>query len=120
MALAHPEDIDGGFLQVACALGRGDDYAKGAVGNEAAIEQVERLRDPSRVMVILEGQRFVVELGHRIHVGPLPLGDRYRAHMIVGGAIQMHVAASDESILGVDAEKPIGGVESTCETVGRR
>ena len=74
-----------GHRQVAvsgfCTLSRGDDDSDAAIGNQAAIEQVERLNDIARVQVILHRQRLA-HLCPRIHLRPLALRDGNRSQAV--------------------------------------
>ena len=60
MALAHPQDRDRLFLAVACPLGRRHQDADRAVGNEAAVEHVQRVRHETRPEDVVDGDRFAV------------------------------------------------------------
>src|SRR5258705_4066730 len=45
-----------------------------------------------RALVILDGQRPAIHLGLRVLAGPGTLGDRDRAELPAGGAVDRHVA----------------------------
>src|ERR1019366_8914879 len=89
---------------------RGYDNRQTAVGNQAAIEQMERLDHPSRGMIIGHRHGSVAKLSGGIQVGPIALGYRDRAEMIVGGPVAIHMALGDEGIVGVDAEQAVARV----------
>src|SRR5580704_19134762 len=60
------EDIDGLLLQITRALGRRDDQRTAAIGNDAAIEQVQRRRNHARREHVLNRNEIAI-LGRRIH-----------------------------------------------------
>ena len=68
-----PRRYTGGWRSCARALGRGDDHRDAAVGDEAAVEQVQRLDDPARGVVVLERHR-PPHLRARVHAAPTRAG----------------------------------------------
>src|SRR5712691_10197745 len=75
----HPHDVGGLLLEVARALGGGDDDAGGIVRLHAAVEQVEGLADPSRAEHVLDGDALLQArlgvLGRVLAVGDPHAGD---------------------------------------------
>ncbi|OFV89414.1 MAG: hypothetical protein A3J75_08450 [Acidobacteria bacterium RBG_16_68_9] len=69
-------------------------------------------------MVVSERHWRFAKLRARIPVRPLPLRDGNGAEVVVAGAVEMHMAAGDHRVHGVDAELPVGGVEPAGEPVG--
>src|SRR5579872_7234752 len=120
MSLAHPEQIYRRLLQILRALRRGDDHGASAVGHQTAIVQMERLGDPSRMMIVLQRHRLVVELRLGIAIGPLALLDRDRAELVLRRAVHVHMTPRDEGIVRIDAELPVCGIEPARESVCRR
>src|SRR4051794_35902777 len=74
-------DVHGGLPEVPCTLCRGHDHGDRAVGYEAAVEEVERVDDHPRGLVVLERHRLS-HLRARVHLGPLPLRDGDRAELL--------------------------------------
>ena len=74
---------------------RRDDDRHGAVGLLAAVQQPQRLGDPPRVLVILNGDRLLVEVRLRVVRGVLAVGHRDRTEVAAGRAGQVHVALGD-------------------------
>ena len=107
VALSHAPDVGGRGLEVAGAFCRRHDRADGAVGDEAAVEQVERFHDPAGVVVVLERQGLA-HGGVGVVDGVASLGDGDAAEVVVGDAEALHVASGGERVGGV------GAVEAEC------
>ena len=97
-ALRHPEHVPAGAVQVARALGRRHDDRDSAVGDEAAVEQMERLGDPARVVMILHRHRRF-HLGPGRHLGPFSLAYSDDTKMILARAVEVHVASRRHGLL---------------------
>ena len=78
--------------QVPGPLEGGDHQRLAPVGLLAAVEQVERLDDPPRGLVVLEGDRLLVEPGLRVGGGVLAVGHRHPAQVLGGGPGHVQVA----------------------------
>src|SRR5260370_760698 len=61
MALAEAAQIDGRLFQILRPLGRDNDRRGGAVGDRAAVEQVERLGDVAGGLAVLGRDRAAVD-----------------------------------------------------------
>ena len=72
-----------------------------AVGDQAAVQQVQRLDDPPRGLVLADGER-VAELGPGIAGRPRALRDGDRAELLARGAVAGHVPARRQGVLGRD------------------
>ncbi len=84
----------GGLLrQVLGPLGGDDDERDRAVALLAAVEQVQRVDDHPRGLVVLDRDRLAVEERVRVGRRVSPVGDRDRAEVGRGGAVLVHVAA---------------------------
>ena len=81
------------LAKVACALGAGDDDRDAAVALLAAVEQPQHgFDDPSRVLVVLDRDRPLVEPSVRIARRVGAVDDRDPAEVLVGDAVGRHVA----------------------------
>ena len=72
------------MLQILGSLDRGDHDGYGAVGLLAAVPQPQRLDDPPRILMVLNGYRFFVEARIGVLCGVLAVGHRYRAEVPAG------------------------------------
>ena len=116
--LAEAEQVHRRLAQVARALGRGDDDGDGAVRDQAAVEQVQRLDDPARRVVVVERHRPAVHLRVRVQLRPRALADRDRAELIVRRAVEVHVAPARERVARV--RRPVVAVrEAQAREAGR-
>src|SRR4051812_20876153 len=68
-------DDDRRLRQVARSFGRRDQDGLTAVGLLAAVEQVQRLHDPARALVVLQRDRLLVEVRGRVGRCMLAVGD---------------------------------------------
>ena len=82
-------------LEVFGPLRCGDHDGDTTVGLLAAVEQPQRFGDPSRVLVVLDGDRLTVEVRLRVVRGVLAVGDRHGTEICAGGAVFVHVALRD-------------------------
>lgn len=101
------ENVDRRLRQVAGTLGGGDDDGSTAVGDKAAVEQMQRIGDPARGLMIREGDR-VAHLSQGIHRGPVALGDCDRAELLTGGAVGLHVPPCRKGIERVGVRDSAG------------
>ena len=85
-------DDGGRARKVACTLQRSDDEGLASVGLLAAVEQVERLDDPPRGLMLLQGDRLLVEPRLRVGGGVLAVRHRHPAEVLGGGAGDVQVA----------------------------
>src|SRR5882672_7196184 len=90
-ALAGAEDIDRLGLEILGAVGRGQDQRAAAVGDEAALQDAERIGDHPRVQHILDRDRRL-HGGARILRGPFTLHHRDHRDLLMGDAVGLHVA----------------------------
>ena len=116
--LAEAEQVDRRLAQVARALGRGDDHGDGAVGDQAAVEQVQRLDDPARRVVVVEGHRLAVHLRVRVQLRPRALADRDRPELVVRRAVEVHVPPARERVARV--RRPVVAVREPQAREARR
>ena len=79
----------------------GEHHRDAAVGDQAAVQQVQRLDDPPRGLVLADGER-VAELGPRIAGRPPALRDGDRAELLARRAVAGHVPARRQGVLGRD------------------
>ncbi len=87
---------DGRLLgQICGALGGGDQQGLAAVGLLAAVEQVQRLDDPARFLMVFEGDGLVVEERLGIGGGVLAVGDGHTTEVLRGRAGLVHVAGRE-------------------------
>src|SRR5581483_5145852 len=101
-------------------LGGGDDHRAGPVGDEAAVEQPERVRDQARVEVLLHRQRRAL-LSAGVARGVLAEADGDVAEVLLGRAVERHVTAGAEGVGGGLAEVAELGPElAVLLSTGRR
>ena len=74
-ALAGAEDVDRLCREILGALGRCEDQRAAAIGDQAALQQPERIGDHPRVQHVVDGDR-VLEGGARVLCRPFALHDR--------------------------------------------
>src|SRR3990172_8700767 len=98
MRLAETQDVDRLLLVVLCPLGGREEHGSARVGDQTAVEQVEGVRDPAGVVVVLEGHRIAHE-GHRIELRPLARRHRDLRQIVIAGPILVHVAPRGERVL---------------------
>ena len=98
--------VDGWLLHVARPLRRGHDHAGAAVCDQAHVEEVQRLHDVARVEVVVLRQR-VAHHGDRVEAGVRALGDGDRRHLLLGGAVLVHVAAERHRGRAGDVEEAV-------------
>ena len=112
--LTGAEDPYGGVATVAGDLGRCDHNGAAAVGDDAAVHEVERIGDDAGVDHVLDGDRVAEErLG--VHGGVVAHGDGDLGELLGGGAVEVHVPAGDH---GVEADG--GETVEFLEAVGGR
>ena len=95
------------MLEVAGTLHRRHHDRDGAVGLLAAVQQPQRLGDPPRILVVLNGYRLLVEVRLRVLGGVLAVGHRDGAEVAAGRAGQMHVPLRDHGHLRRRRRKPV-------------
>ncbi len=78
-----------------------------AVGLLAAVQQPQRLGDPPRILVLLDGDRLLVEVRLRVVGGVLAVGHRDRAEVPAGRPRQVHVALGDHRDLRGRGRQPV-------------
>src|SRR5205807_10006587 len=78
--------------QVARPLERRDDDRLSAVALLTAVEQVERLDDPARLLVLLERDRLLVEPRLRVRGRVLAVGNGHAPEVLARRAVLVHVA----------------------------
>ena len=118
-ALAGAEDIDRLVRKILGAVGRGQDQRAAAIGDEAALQDAERIGDHPRVQHVLDRDRRL-HRGARILRGPFALHHRDHGDLLMGDAVGLHVAQHrDRKHAGraVDAERRL---ELAVEAVRRR
>src|SRR5579872_6211677 len=85
--LAIAGEVGRGRLEVAGALGGGQHDGDRALYRNVAIEQAERVSDHARGEIILAAQGRAVEIGVRVVLGVLALGDGQGRHLVAGLAV---------------------------------
>ena len=99
MRLARAEQMDGRLAQRARPLGGRDDRRGAAVGDQAAVAHRERVADHRRTQHVSDGQR-VARPRLRVHLRPLPRGDRDLGELLARRAELVHVARGGERVAG--------------------
>ena len=107
--LGGSHDRDRGPGQVAGALGRGDHHGRGAVVLRTAVEQVEGLHDPARLVVGLARQRAAVADRPGIALGVGVAGQRDVAQRFLANVVVVHEAPRLHRALGRRVEQAVGG-----------
>ena len=90
-ALAGAEDVDRLGREILGALGGGQDQRAAAVGDQAALQQPERIGDHARAKHVLDGDR-IAERRARVLRRPLALHHRHHGDLLVRHAVGLHVA----------------------------
>ncbi len=117
-ALAGAEQVDRLSREVLGALGRNQDQRAAAIGDEATLQQSERVGDHPRVQHILDRDRCL-EGGARVLARPLALHDRDHRQLLVRQAIGLHVAQDGNREQSRRPHRPIGLLELAGETARR-
>ena len=104
---AEAADVDRGFREIARALRRGHDQRDAAVIDQAVVEQVQRLGDEARALVILDGDRLLHH-GFGIEQRMLAERDRDRRKLPAGRAVEVHVALEHHRMRGARRRHPVG------------
>ena len=97
----------GRFFRSLARSGRGDHQRDGAVGLLATVQQSQRFGDPPRGLVLLDGDRLLVEVGLRVLRGVLAVRDRDRAEVPARRAGQVHVPFGDHRDLRCRRRQPV-------------
>ena len=108
----------GGLAQVAGPLERRDDQGLAAVGLLAAVEQAEGLDDPARGLVVLQGDRLLVEPGFGVGGRVGPVGHRHPAEVLGGGPGGVQVALGEHGHPGGRGEQALGRVPGEVGVLG--
>ena len=106
-ALAGAENVDRLVRKILGAVGAGEDQGAAAIGDEAALQDAERVSDHFRVEHVLDGDRLL-HRGARILRRPLALRHGDHGDLLMGDAVRLHVAQHrDREHAGrpVDAER---------------
>ncbi len=91
--------LTAGFGASAARSARGDDHGDAAVGLLAAVEESDDgLDDPARVLVIVEGDRPVVEPRVGVRGRVLARRDAVVGEVLVGDAVLVHVALPPQRV----------------------
>ncbi len=119
MVLADAHDVDRSLLQVFGALCRSHHDGGPAIGDQAAVQQMQRLRHVARRLVIGDGQRFAF-----VCVGilgrPASSRDGHVAELLAGGAELDHVTLGDHRVARGSAEHTVGDVAAPRSAVRAR
>ena len=103
MALAHAPHPHRRLRHLLRLVGRTDDHGHGPIRDEAAVQQVQRCHDPAGSVVLLE-REGILHLRVRVHGRPGALGDGDRAELVLGRAVERHVAPGGQGVGSVRAE----------------
>ena len=116
-ALAGAEHIDRLVREVLGAIGRGHDQRAAAVGDEAALQQPERIGDHPRVQYVLDGDRV---LHHRARIlrRPFALHHGHRGDLLVGDAVGLHEPQHRDRELARRPVDAVGRFELALQAVG--
>ena len=98
MAFGDAGDIDRLLLQILRALGRGHHHRACRIGLEAAIEEPERIRNPARLHVVVEGKRTPAHDGLLVKLRVLARGQRDGRHRLERRTVEVHVAGRDPCV----------------------
>ena len=104
------EDVDRVAGQIGGALLGGDDARPSAVGDDAAVELVQRVGHQPRRDDVLDGDRLAL-LGLGIGGGVVPHGHRHRGQLLGGGAELVHVPPGRHGVVAHQGVAPQGVVD---------
>ncbi len=93
MSLSESADVDGSALQLLCLRGRRHHYRAPAISPRTAVQQTQRLGNPTGVLMVFQSYGFAVHLGVGIHARMLPASHRNCSKLLAGGAKVVHVPA---------------------------
>jgi len=88
---------------------RGHDDSRAAVGDQRAIEQVQRVGDQARVQHVIDRDELA-HLCRGVEMRVLAAGNRHRSELFLGGAVARHVRARDQRVEGRH-RRPVGRFE---------
>ena len=97
----------GRLLEILRPLRRRHDQRHAAVGLLTAVQQPQRLGDPPRILVVLNGYRLLVEVRLRVLGGMLAVGHRDRTEVLARRPGQVHVALGDHRHLRRGRGQPV-------------
>jgi hypothetical protein len=106
-------------------LFRGEHERRAAIGERAAIEELERISDVSRLEHLLDRDRLL-ELGLRVQGAVAVVLDGHRGHLRLGRAVLLHVRPRDQGEHAGEGEAQrllpdgVGGVGKILGRFGRR
>ena len=92
-ALCRGHHVNRFLLEVARALGAGQDQCGGAVVLHAAVIKMKRFDDPSRTIVLLAGQRSAIHHGARVKLRMVVVGEHHGGEGVLGDAMLVNEAA---------------------------
>jgi hypothetical protein len=108
MALPPAPDVHRRLGQPGGPLGAGHHHRHASVGDQAAVQQVQRLDDPARSLMVVQRDRLA-ELGQRVTRRPRPLRHRDRPELLAGRSVGGHVPPRRQRVLGRDRPEPVPG-----------
>jgi hypothetical protein len=97
MRRTGPEHIHRRMRRVRCAIGSNENVCAGAVGDQATVEQAQRIADHARFQNIVHGDRRPHE-GVWVEHRPFPRGDRHFRKLLARRAELMRVPGRHERI----------------------
>ena len=107
MSLTHADYMDGRLFELRRTLRRGDDHGNRAVVHQRAVEQVERLADPTGGVIVLERDRLLHDRSG-VSSRPLPVRDGYGAQVVARRPIEGHVPSGRQRVGRVRTEESVG------------
>ena len=106
--LAIALDRNGFGPEVLGAFGGGHNDGARAVGDKAAVEQVQRFRDHRAGQNVVDGQRIAPRCGG-VQLRPFPGGDGDLGKVLGSGAVFVHVPLRRHRVAAHRRRHPIGG-----------
>jgi hypothetical protein len=101
VVFADALQVHGLGLQVARALGGGDDEGAAGIGDQAAVQHAQRIGDGLRVQHLSQRDRLLhVRVGMQQRMGAGV--DRDVRHLLARGAVHVHVALGDHGVVARD------------------
>ena len=117
--LADAHDVDGRLAEVSGPVGGGDNNGSPAVGDEAAVQEVEGPGDITRGLVVFQGQGIAL-VGVGVLGGPASCGNGHGAELLAGGPELGHVTLGDHGVAAGGTDHAVSGVGADGSAVGAR
>ena len=112
MTLGRAQDTDAALRTVLRPFSSRHNNRRAGIRNQATVQQMERPRDPSRLVIVVESRRAVVEISLLVHVRPLTGRHRNVRHRLPRPilTVLVHIPTARHRIRNWRADDPVRGL----------